>query len=295
MCSSDLVRSAAYATDSAQQILRLTSAIENYKTDYGAYPGPLSNDQVITAGGAMPAGITGKVTMSENLVLGLIGGLKPGGSTSNPAAYDEARIRSRLGPMSLNPLSPKGGRTYFDASGAELAFGANYQSEYGGPKADDSNVPEIVDHFPDSMPVLYYRARAGAPGVVSSGGRGAGAFQYDIQQNIGYLKPRSGASGIGGSGPHGLVDLGSPDQINTLNAPVAPWLGPLKGPVDSAKGVKPYDAISYFMNQQLTPATPAPTNATGVARQKDGYILISPGKDRVYGTTDDITNFGGVQ
>ena len=29
-------------------------------------------------------------------------------------------------------------------------------------------------------------------------------------------------------------------------------------------------------------------------RQKDSYILISPGADRVYGTADDITNFGDV-
>jgi hypothetical protein len=31
-----------------------------------------------------------------------------------------------------------------------------------------------------------------------------------------------------------------------------------------------------------------------VAREKDKYILISAGPDRVYGTDDDITNFGSV-
>ncbi len=37
-----------------------------------------------------------------------------------------------------------------------------------------------------------------------------------------------------------------------------------------------------------------PYSNIGVPRQKDGYILISAGPDRVYGTTDDLTNFGPV-
>jgi hypothetical protein len=32
----------------------------------------------------------------------------------------------------------------------------------------------------------------------------------------------------------------------------------------------------------------------GNARQKNGYILISPGADRVYGTTDDIIYPGSL-
>ena len=44
----------------------------------------------------------------------------------------------------------------------------------------------------------------------------------------------------------------------------------------------PYDAYPYFENPSM-PNTP---------RQKDGYVLISAGTDRVYGTPDDITNFG---
>jgi len=46
----------------------------------------------------------------------------------------------------------------------------------------------------------------------------------------------------------------------------------------------PYDAFPYFQNPS-TPNTP---------RQKDSYILISAGADRVYGTSDDICNFGDV-
>ena len=59
----------------------------------------------------------------------------------------------------------------------------------------------------------------------------------------------------------------------------------------------PYDAFAYFLsanfkglvldsaNYKITPLYP---------RQKDGYILISPGPDRTYGTNDDICSFGDV-
>jgi hypothetical protein len=50
----------------------------------------------------------------------------------------------------------------------------------------------------------------------------------------------------------------------------------------------PADAYPYLLNPQLsTPAVPIP-------RAKDGYILISAGPDRIYGTPDDITSFGKV-
>jgi hypothetical protein len=59
----------------------------------------------------------------------------------------------------------------------------------------------------------------------------------------------------------------------------------------------PYDCFPYFRDPALSNAQP-PTG-TGhpgphVARQKDRFILISAGPDRVYGTSDDITNFGPV-
>jgi hypothetical protein len=39
---------------------------------------------------------------------------------------------------------------------------------------------------------------------------------------------------------------------------------------------------------------PSSSAANPQARKKDEYILISAGPDRVYGTPDDITNFGQV-
>ncbi len=46
----------------------------------------------------------------------------------------------------------------------------------------------------------------------------------------------------------------------------------------------PMDAFAYFNNP----------NSPGHPRQENGFILIGAGKDRVYGTEDDQTNFGAV-
>jgi hypothetical protein len=61
------------------------------------------------------------------------------------------------------------------------------------------------------------------------------------------------------------------------------------------------NAGQYFMNLSIQPTnqTSTPTcdyiNATGTPRAKDEFILISAGKDRTYGTSDDITSFGDVE
>jgi len=305
------VRKHAYNAASQNQISRITAAMEAYNGDHRAYPGPFSNDQINThgsTGGAFPGTLSGaNVTMTENVVLGLIGGLK---LTTSGIDYDVERVAARMGPMSLNSAAPKGGSPYMQVQPAEFSLASvpsktkNYQSEFGGPVATDSIVPEFLDHYPDALPVLILRARRGAPGVISVNNTPA-PYQYDLNQISGYTMPSTAVpgrtfngkpakTGIGGNPTttgHGLQVLGQPKLITALPAAQDPWGS--EGTTSSTS--PPYDAITYFMNPQLTPATPAPTNATGIARQKDGYIIISPGKDRVYGTRDDITNFGGVQ
>jgi len=309
------VKTSAYNAAAAQQIARLTSAIEAYSQEFGAYPGPLSNDQVITGaplptakssggGGGGGAALT-RVTMSENLVLGLIGGLEPG--TTPVGVYNEDRVRNRMGAMSLNPAAPKGYKVFFEASAGELSLESglqvpstkNFRSDQGGPAAADSQIPEILDTFPDRLPVLYLRARKGAPGVISNNNQPA-KYQYDLRQIDSYTAPRATTGtppfGIGGTGPHGLAQLGNPVRMKDLKPPEAPWTGnPLASQPDTGTntGAPAYGAISYFMSSQLN-TTGTPANATATPRQKDTYILISAGKDRVYGTRDDITNFGSL-
>jgi len=54
----------------------------------------------------------------------------------------------------------------------------------------------------------------------------------------------------------------------------------------------PYNALPYFKNPTLNPY--GTSNAAGVPRNRDSFILISAGPDRIYGTLDDITTFGNV-
>jgi hypothetical protein len=53
-----------------------------------------------------------------------------------------------------------------------------------------------------------------------------------------------------------------------------------------------YSALVDPAQTRVAATIPAPANSP---RQKDTYIIISAGIDRVYGTYDDITNFDGFQ
>ena len=89
------VRGKAYDADTRNWLQQLSGAIERYQSDYRAYPGPLADSQVYTdtVPPVLPAGFTGftstsasgsfnvadfsnqRITGSENLALGLLGGL----------------------------------------------------------------------------------------------------------------------------------------------------------------------------------------------------------------------------
>src|SRR4051812_3786557 len=73
------VRKAAWGASSQASIMNLASAIERYRQEFNAYPGLFGNSS-FNAQGLAPmqtsAGTT-NITMSENLVLSLLGGFEP--------------------------------------------------------------------------------------------------------------------------------------------------------------------------------------------------------------------------
>ena len=122
---------------------------------------------------------------------------------------------------------------------------------------------------------------------------------YDISQIIGYTKPASGNPAIGVSRkPPRYIRNDQPDpnpaQVHGLTS------------VDPTRTLKnagantfnyPYDAYPYFRDPgQSNPSIGGSSGyaAPHVPRQKDKFILISAGPDRIYGTDDDITSFGSV-
>ncbi|MGD0139062.1 MAG: prepilin-type N-terminal cleavage/methylation domain-containing protein [Tepidisphaeraceae bacterium] len=247
------VRRIAYVADTQNEISQLANACNQYYTTFHAYPGPFSNDD--TAGnlnstignpsGAAtltqlyfngsyvtslptnatygPVNATWTVTGAENLVLGLMGGLRlntTSGTPPYPLAFAPTEVG--LGPMSLNPSNPSRTPSFFPAGSNYLMWcqtvGSNgpnvqttglYQSQtnpptftgtaftdpagtpagevVGSPPAGDCPIPVFVDRFPSPgpLPILYLRARTGAKGVVWDNGKNG---DKDPNGNVAYYQ-----------------------------------------------------------------------------------------------------------
>jgi hypothetical protein len=132
-----------------------------------------------------------------------------------------------------------------------------------------------------------------------------GAFMDNSDQPSTSWPPPAGAKSIGEGKQLSRVNTsGSPRTLTSLNGPPFHGLGKTgidpnatinpNDPEPSRKYYYPYDPYAYFVNPTMPQPTPSNPNVIPTARNKDSYILISAGKDRVYGTDDDITNFGSV-
>jgi type II secretory pathway pseudopilin PulG len=279
------VRRSAQAADVQQQISTIATALQAYYQVFDAYPGPIPNSAIrsgsLSLNSAIPTGFAGtvdatKVTQAENLVLGLMGGLRRNGGDIE---YNPSLVGG--GPFSLNPQNPKRYAPFLE--GQPLSWRneqktGQFADEAGS--ADDTIIPEIVDRFPDPLPILYLRARKGATrasssavsatnnGVVNAAGSKDSKQQYDLDDIIAYTQATGGKYiGVGkrGYSAHGLN--AAPNTSLTIDT-----------------ATQPYNVYPYLLNPK----------AAYTPRQKDGFILISAGIDRVYGTSDDITNFGSV-
>jgi len=263
------VRKRSYATSTSQEISTIAGACQQYYQDYHSYPGPVAENDIDGIGGTAgtptaisgnalmdptPAAVT-KVTSSENLVLGLTGGLNLTFSTTSPNPvtafnYSPSIITQAQGPQSLNILinSQKQTFAYFSPKPEELppvdtTAAANYLP-FG---TLDSKIPEYLDHIPGNVlnstnanynygPILYFRARVGTTGIVTltTPATVSGCAQYNFPQ----------------AAPYGFTQTTSPVASVT----------------------------AYFTNPALS------TQPIG----RDAFILISAGSDRIFGTSDDI-------
>jgi len=283
------VRTSGYEADSRNRIQQLNSAIAKYHSDHNAYPGPLPNSLADGADGFVGIenenqvalnDVNGtavnpapqRITMAENLVLGLLGGLAiVDGPPVGRLGEDEIRFDPAAvgkGPIGLNLLRPARHGAYFQSTDRLISAG-RFADEAG--QGGDTAIPEFVDGFPDNLPVLYLRARksysyvTGTPitktnNPVMTDETVFGVSAYHLNQILPYTNSTIGV-GKQGRTTHGL---------NTVEIAAA----------------LP-DAYPYLRDPSVGGATPA-------ARMKDSYILISAGRDRVYGTADDLTNFGRV-
>jgi len=333
------VRISAQEAASKAQIAALTSSIQAYFNDHRAYPGPLDDrllgnpnadasdfagpggDFLVEAGvnnaqqtsfDTTQGNLYTKITGTENLTLGLLGGLRLNSGSAAGAlqlVYDPAEVGK--GPASLNPAAPKryvAAGEARDLSWRDVAGKKTGKYQDDSAPADDTLIPEFVDRFASPMPLLYLRARRGAPGVINANFNSSGPYlQYNLLHIQGYTKRQSNNLYIGESRqmPAG-ADRGSTDAKDRAHGLREITLtGQIYGfdePNEANRPKPPYKPEVYFANPTgnvfpLVAGNPAAVNAVEKAtpRQKDGYILISAGRDRVYGTNDDITNFGAVR
>lgn len=342
------VRKKAAAASVGAQLSAIAGAMDRYHQEFGAYPGPVSDDMMYPGGTApggnvLPGeaiykldgtpigdGATHYITETENAVLGLCGGLRP--RTGAPGyEFDPGLVGG--GPRNLNPAKPKRYDPFLEtAAGSQKLLTdrpdkqpAEDAGDYrdGAGEGQDSAIPEILDRFGSPMPILILRAKIGAAGVVSIGGfsgalqatggtvhvppvppAGVQQTQYDLNQIAPYVMQYNGRSiGEGKSiRAKDYYTAGSPTPPTGADFPHG-----LQSVNDSmtlnAKTTYPYDAFPYFNNPSIPPSSATATagggpgdnlNSDGTPKQKDKYILISAGIDRVYGTADDITQFGSV-
>jgi prepilin-type N-terminal cleavage/methylation domain-containing protein len=252
------VRKAAYAASSRNNIKTIANAIDSYQVTYLAYPGVFSNAQ-ITAG--VNPGAGANITMSENCLLALAGGLT-GATGTTYTATDVGRGPLTFGtPQKRLPGFVDATNKAMSTNGSDLDPSANW----------GSTVPEFIDAFPSAMPIIYLRARVGSAGLVDASGAANGEKnQYNPQHMSPYFNAY--ASAPGGISTTDFADVKDSSGSNII----------------LNKGLE-----AYFGDGSLSSwaTTPAPPHAVQVPKRKDTYMLISPGDDRKYGTSDDICNF----
>ena len=312
------VRIAGQTTATASVIRAVDNACEVYHQDFQAYPGILpesmlgtgNTPQFLDSGGGLEdleidSGDNGygtttggiyasegdqllDVTGTENMVLSLLGGLVR--VSADEVVYDPSAVGR--GPATLRLGQGTTSSAYLDLDSEQLSWSQGADGQTGRfsdvvGAAMDSPIPEVLDSFANPLPILYLRAntRVGRTAGVSGYGGGTGAV-YALDQTIGYVGETDVPHYIGeGREPtdtnhetngtfHGLQVAGDGDDTNGYTAFTISG-----SPVDG-----PFDADVYLSDP----------NAAGTARRGSKFILISPGPDRVYGTRDDVTNFGSL-
>jgi prepilin-type N-terminal cleavage/methylation domain-containing protein len=240
----------------------------------GSYP------LTLAAGASPTPSFPNGVTSTENLFLGLEGCLAYYPGPTPPAGfYYTPPASAPSGPASLNPANPGVHASYLNYSPKEITFDGASDAKTGlasninnsnilpitAGTATDSSIPEFVDHFSPTRPILYMRARVGitcsatANTMLNHIGTKSTACQYDENQLVPY-------------GWSATYTAGSNQKmgVSTTDFP------PPAQPVSTDFAYTSDD--TYFANPGVW----------GTPNGKDGYILISAGPDGIYGTHDDI-------
>lgn len=288
------VRRSAKSAATQQTIATISGAIDRFYQDWHRYPGPIPNAIIHTSSLTVNTSEIAtydttwdatKITGTENLVLELLGGLKYDAGTGN-TYYDPTLVGA--GAMKPNDAQHRRIKTYLEPSPEILSWRLDsagkktgrFQDDAG--QADDTIIPEFVDNFNSPLPILYIRSNAGATDIAyNSDVTPTPIQQYDLAQIKGYTGSNIG---VGMSPAKDFYN----NNTKVPSNPAYHGLKTVNSTATMSEGAGyyyPYDLYPYLTN-------PAIANTP---RNKDGFILISAGPDRIYGTDDDICNFGSVK
>ena len=262
-------RRQGYVAGTQGELQSIRSACEQYFTTFGAYPGLFAESDISASHGSGTS-----LSGTQNLMISLQGTTSGTGSVSDALTVNGKS--ATIYPPGGGPYDQGASQQYlpfFAPRAGEVAYvatttAASYTTTFA-PSASTTQfaMATLVDHFPDALPVLYYRRTAGVDGTgggTTVVGTSAGKTAYYSNANAEF----DGAT--------------------------------LTSPSGSAFNQATYGAYTTF--EGTTNLTAAVTNsAISATTACGGFVLIAAGPSRYYGTVtsgstttnDNIVVLGG--
>jgi prepilin-type N-terminal cleavage/methylation domain-containing protein len=276
----------------------IEQALEMFHNDFGQYPdSKLRDDPIVTwptIGGIVPpdgAPLSG----AHWLARALVGHDTQGIDVKGLSMTDGTIATNQVTYATLATAARKG--NYFEG---KVFFRDNDPSsgltQGSGDFTPTGRMIVMDDAF--KSPILYYRAneRASNPfcldgtGNAAAGSMGDSAGVYRLQDN-GFITGDFANSVKG-------WDFASTGFSYPAGGGASHWLGTFGGvspkAADSDYILKPADAKNTFTRYMYDPNA---LNSSGFIKvaKSEGCVLISAGRDGIYGTDDDINNFNSAR
>jgi len=270
-------KKAARVADTTAEMTAIRSACEAYNSLLGAYPGVFKDADIATANAATPV-----FTGTQNLVLSLEGSLQGTTALASIAANAiGSNAATSIYPPGTGPYDLAASRQYqpfwVPRAGDMVAVGTTPSETYGGLKT-------IVDHFPDALPILYYRRTAGVDGTLN-----------------GAVDTSGKVVGVGESPGTPNTVAAYYRAVNTAYTDSTALMAPSGSAFaqNTASLATKISSTTIAATHILTTYTAGAAIVGGTALPTGGFVLIGAGPNRTYGlpsgvtTNDDIVIIGG--
>jgi len=254
-------RDHARASQTQSLLSNLASDIDAYFLRFRAYPGPM--DAAFTTANA----VDNKLSGAQNMLIGLSYSILSSGSSitakipGGAPSFNYVKPSAPSGPTDFASLKPDGSpeqlSPFFTPTSKQI-FDFYPTNNFANNKF---SFPVVVDPFPDGLPILYYRRTVGVETAAKTGvANPASPGGYYFDENSEYTNPTS----IN----HSLISTSGVAYPQNIN-------GTTFGPTELSKLA----------------------SNDGGNHVRGGYVLISAGIDRFYGTknnkSDDLVLVGG--